>query len=142
MQDDQSLSGSMLDNITFFDGELDESLAVKSAQLACIHQDIINMPMAYHTLIGDMGTTLLGGQRQRLLLARALYCQSKILFMDEATSNLDTELEATVNDAIKKLNITRIIITHRPETIRSAGRVLRFRLGCWWKWPKRKAQRK
>ena len=130
MQDDQLLSGSMLDNITFFDGELDENQAVKSAQLACIHQDIINMPMAYNTLIGDMGTTLSGGQRQRLLLARALYRQPKILFMDEATSNLDTELEAVVNEAIKKLNITRIIIAHRPETIRSADRVLALQAGA------------
>lgn len=130
MQDDQLLSGSMLDNITFFDGEMDESQAIASAQLACIHQDIINMPMAYNTLIGDMGTTLSGGQRQRLLLARALYRQPKILFMDEATSNLDTELEAIVSEAIKKLNITRIIIAHRPETIRSADRVLTLQAGA------------
>jgi ATP-binding cassette subfamily B protein RaxB len=130
MQDDQLLSGSMLDNITFFDGEMNEDLAIESAKIACIHQDIINMPMAYNTLIGDMGTTLSGGQRQRLLLARALYRQPKLLFMDEATSNLDTELEAIVNEGIKKLNITRIIIAHRPETIRSADRVLALQAGA------------
>jgi len=124
MQDDQLLSGSLMDNISFFDPEVDEEQVKKSAQLASIHQDIMNMPMGYNTLIGDMGTTLSGGQRQRLLLARALYSKPKILFMDEATSNLDTKLESVVNEAVKKLNITRIIIAHRPETIRSADKVV------------------
>ena len=124
MQDDQLLSGSLMDNISFFDPEMDEEHVIKCASLASIHDDIEQMPMAYNTLIGDMGTTLSGGQRQRLLLARALYCKPRILFMDEATSNLDTKLESIVNDAVKQLNITRIIIAHRPETIRSADKVV------------------
>ncbi|WP_144391583.1 peptidase domain-containing ABC transporter [Pleionea sediminis] len=129
MQDDQLLSGSMLDNIAFFDTEIDEEHAIECAKLACIHQDIANMPMGYNTLIGDMGTTLSGGQRQRLLLARALYRKPKILFLDEATSNLDTQLESVVNHSVKQLNITRIIIAHRPETIRSADRVMTIHNG-------------
>jgi len=64
------------------------------------------------------------------LLARALYRNPAILFLDEATSHLDTGIEKTVNEAIKALDITRIIIAHRPETIRSADRVLRFEEGA------------
>ncbi len=124
MQDDQLLSGSMFDNISFFDPSIDEQKVMECAHMAAIHTDIIAMPMAYNTLIGDMGTTLSGGQRQRLLLARALYRQPKILIMDEATSSLDTKLESTVNNAVKQLNMTRIIIAHRPETIKSADRVI------------------
>ncbi len=129
MQDDQLLSGSMLDNISFFDPEVDEEHAIACAKLACIDSDIQRMPMGYNTLIGDMGTTLSGGQRQRLLLARALYKNPKILFLDEATSNLDTHLESIVNESVKQLNITRIIIAHRPETIRSADRVVTIHQG-------------
>jgi ATP-binding cassette, subfamily B, bacterial CvaB/MchF/RaxB len=82
------------------------------------------MPMAYNTLIGDMGTTLSGGQKQRVLLARALYKQPKILALDEATSHLDVTRERQVNDAIRQLKLTRLIIAHRPETIASADRVI------------------
>ncbi|MCO7226646.1 peptidase domain-containing ABC transporter [Pleionea sp. CnH1-48] len=129
MQDDQLLSGSLMDNISLFDADVDEERAIECAKLASIDSDIESMPMGYNTLIGDMGTTLSGGQRQRLLLARALYSQPKILFMDEATSNLDTKLESVVNEAVKNLNITRIIIAHRPETIRSADKVVSLNRG-------------
>ena len=129
MQDDQLLSGSMIDNIAFFDPDFEEDRVIECAKIASVHDDIMAMPMAYNTLIGDMGTTLSGGQRQRLLLARALYRQPKILFMDEATSNLDTQLESIVNDTVKQLKITRIIIAHRPETIRSTDRVVELREG-------------
>jgi ATP-binding cassette subfamily B protein RaxB len=79
--------------------------------------------MGYHTLVGDMGTTLSGGQKQRVLLARALYKQPKILLLDEATSHLDVAREKQVSDAIRQLQLTRVIIAHRPETIASADRV-------------------
>jgi ATP-binding cassette subfamily B protein RaxB len=69
-----------------------------------------------------MGSSLSGGQKQRLILARALYKKPKILFMDEATSHLDSELEKDINSAIRQLNITRVIIAHRIETIKSADR--------------------
>ena len=66
-----------------------------------------------------MGTALSGGQKQRVLLARALYKQPAILFLDEATSHLDISCEKRVNQAIRQLNITRVIVAHRPETIAS-----------------------
>lgn len=129
MQDDQLLSGSIADNISFFDPELDMAKVQWAARVAAIETDILKMTMGFNTLVGDMGAALSGGQIQRLLLARALYREPKILFMDEATSNLDTNLEASVNDAVKSLNITRIIIAHRPETIASADRVLELCYG-------------
>lgn len=129
MQDDQLLSGSIADNISFFDPQLDIKRVEWASRIAAIEYDILNMAMGYNTLVGDMGAALSGGQIQRLLLARALYRKPKILFMDEATSNLDTDLESSVNDAVKKLDITRIIIAHRPETIASADRVLKLQHG-------------
>jgi ATP-binding cassette subfamily B protein RaxB len=71
-----------------------------------------------------MGAALSGGQKQRILLARALYKRPRILFLDEATSALDVQKERAVNDAIRSLRLTRIIIAHRPETIASAERVI------------------
>lgn len=123
MQDDLLLSGTISDNICFFDPEYDLKIIEDCAKLATIHEDIMAMPMAYNSLIGDMGNTLSGGQKQRLILARALYKKPKILFLDEATSHLDTCLESHVNASIKHLKITRIIIAHRQETINSADRV-------------------
>ena len=99
------------------------------AQVAGIDDEIMAMPMNYNTLIGDMGTTLSGGQRQRVLLARALYRQPRILFMDEGTSNLDLDKEREVNRALAELKITRIVIAHRPETIRAADRIVVLREG-------------
>jgi ATP-binding cassette subfamily B protein RaxB len=82
------------------------------------------MPMAYNSLIGDMGTSLSGGQKQRILLARALYRRPRLLFMDEGTSHLDLATERQVTGAVRSLGLTRIIIAHRPETIASAARCL------------------
>ncbi len=124
MQDDQLLSGSIRDNICFFAEQIDDTWLQQCARMAAIAEDIERMPMKYATLIGDMGSTLSGGQKQRILLARALYRRPKILLMDEATSHLDTQTEAAVNRAIHQLNITRLIIAHRPETIAAADRVI------------------
>ena len=85
------------------------------------------MPMQYHTLVGDMGSTLSGGQQQRIFLARALYANPKILFLDEATSHLDIETEHAVNKAIQQLNITRIVIAHRRETVEAADRIIQLK---------------
>jgi len=122
MQDDQLLSGTIADNICFFDQNFDHEHMQQCARIACVHDEIMRMPMSYDSLIGDMGSSLSGGQRQRILLARALYRRPRLLFMDEGTSHLDTEIEARVNEAIRGLGLTRIIIAHRPETIASADR--------------------
>lgn len=124
MQEDQLLGGTIEDNITFFSEKIDVDKLTRCAQMAAIHQDICQMPMGYKSLIGDMGSALSSGQKQRLILARALYREPKILFMDEATSHLDIVTESVVNQAMRKLNITRVVIAHRPETIKAADRVI------------------
>jgi ATP-binding cassette subfamily B protein RaxB len=124
MQDDHLFAGSIGDNISFFDASPDHEEIEHAARLASVHEEIAAMPMGYNTLIGDMGAALSGGQKQRILLARALYKRPSILFLDEATSALDIHREKAVNEAIKKLSLTRIIIAHRPETIASASRVI------------------
>jgi ATP-binding cassette subfamily B protein RaxB len=115
MQDDQLLSGSIADNISFFDPAFDHARMIECAELAGIHDEIMAMPMNYNSLIGDMGSSLSGGQKQRILLARALYRQPRILFLDEGTAHLDTEREKFVNESLCGLNITRISIAHRPD---------------------------
>jgi ATP-binding cassette subfamily B protein RaxB len=127
MQDDQLLAGSIADNICFFAERIDHEHMQHCAALAGIHDEIMRMPMAYDTLIGDMGSALSGGQKQRILLARALYKHPRVLLLDEATSHLDVALEQQVTAAVKALGLTRIIIAHRPETIASADRQLLLR---------------
>ncbi|MDU8571413.1 peptidase domain-containing ABC transporter [Pseudomonas syringae] len=124
LQDDVLFAGSIGDNISFFETSADQQWIEQCARLAAVHDDIAQMPMGYNTLVGDMGTVLSGGQKQRVLLARALYKRPQLLFLDEATSHLDITREAAVNQALETLNITRIIVAHRPETIRSADRVV------------------
>ena len=124
MQDDQLFAGSIADNISFFDAQADAAWIEECARIAAVIDEVQAMPMGFHTLIGDMGAAISGGQKQRLLLARALYKRPKILFLDEATSALDVEREREVNLAIRGLALTRIIVAHRPETIASAGRVI------------------
>jgi ATP-binding cassette subfamily B protein RaxB len=122
MQDDQLISGDIAENIAFFALDTDWEQVYKCAELACIRDDILKMPMQFNSLIGDMGASLSGGQKQRIVLARALYREPRILFMDEATSHLDITNEALVNENINALKMTRILVAHRPETVRSAGR--------------------
>jgi ATP-binding cassette, subfamily B, bacterial CvaB/MchF/RaxB len=124
MQDDQLFAGSIAENIAFGEDAFDTERIEEAARLAAIHEEISAMPMGYHSLIGDMGTTLSGGQKQRVIVARALYRRPRILFLDEATSHLDVERERMVSDAIHRLELTKIIVAHRPETIASADRVL------------------
>jgi ATP-binding cassette subfamily B protein RaxB len=129
MQEDKLFSGSLADNIGFFDPEINMDLVLKCSKQAMIHDEIMQMPMKYESLIGDMGTALSGGQIQRVILARALYRKPKILFMDEGTAHLDVPTERAVIKSVAALGITRIIIAHRPETINSADRILSFENG-------------
>lgn len=124
MQDDKLFSGSIRENICGFAEDIDEEWMVKCTRASYIHDVIVKMPMGYETLVGELGEGLSGGQKQRLFIARALYRKPGILFMDEATSSLDKDSEYYVNEAIKQMNITRVIIAHRETTIATADRVI------------------
>lgn len=124
MQDDRLFSGSIRENISGFTENIDEAWMTECANASFIHETIMKMPMGYETLIGELGEGLSGGQKQRIFIARALYRKPGILFMDEATSALDSESEKYVNEAIRKLNITRVVIAHRESTLSSSDRVI------------------
>lgn len=129
MQEDQLFAGSIAENISFFSEKPNQQRIESCARLAAVHDDIVAMPMGYSTLIGDMGTVLSGGQKQRIVIARALYRRPGILLLDEATSHLDVEREKAVNDAIRATRVTRVVIAHRPETIRASDRVITLSAG-------------
>ena len=124
MQDDKLLSGTIADNISFFDPEMDMKKVIEAAKKAQIHDEIAAIPMNYTSMVGDMGSILSGGQKQRVLLARALYHDPKVLFLDEGTANLDTKTEKTIVEIIAKMPITRVIVAHRPAFIKASDRVL------------------
>lgn len=128
-QDDRLLSGTLADNIAFFDPDLNMERVQRAAVAARVHDEIARMPMNYLTLVGDMGSSLSGGQRQRILLARALYRQPRVLILDEGTANLDPVTEDAIADLISGMHITRIVVAHRPALIGRATRVVRVESG-------------
>jgi ATP-binding cassette subfamily B protein RaxB len=124
LQDDLLLAGSIAENVAFFDPHYDRTRIEACTRIAAVDDEISAMPMGYETLVGDMGSSLSGGQKQRILLARALYKHPQILFLDEATSHLDSKRESLINQSVSALNLTRIIVTHRPHSIAAAQRVI------------------
>ena len=124
LQDDRLFAGSVADNIAAFDPIPDPDRVQHAARLAAMHDEITRMPMGYQTLVGDMGSSLSGGQIQRVVLARALYRAPRILLLDEATSHLDDDNERTINGAVRSLPIARIIVAHRRSTIDMADRIV------------------
>lgn len=129
MQEDVLLAGSISENISFFSVRIDDERLRRCAELAAVDREILKMPMGFQTLVGDMGSSLSGGQKQRILLARAFYKQPKIMALDEATSHLDVGNERLVNHQLNEMNITRIVVAHRPETIAAAKRVVELANG-------------
>jgi ATP-binding cassette subfamily B protein RaxB len=129
MQDDYLLSGTLAENISFFDAQPNERRIEQACRLACIHEDIVKMPMAYYSLISDMGSALSSGQRQRILLARALYRDPDALFLDEGTANLDQTTENEIARMLSILQITRVVIAHRPALVEAADIVFRMEGG-------------
>lgn len=129
MQDDYLLSGTLADNIAFFDPNASDEVIEHVARLARIHDDIMKMPMAYQSLVSDMGAALSSGQRQRILLARALFRDPDVLFLDEGTANLDPATEDAIGDMIASLPITRVVIAHRPALVARADIVVRLDKG-------------
>jgi ATP-binding cassette subfamily B protein RaxB len=129
MQEDVLLSGSIAENVSFFDLHHDQRRVEEVCEAVGIHADIAKMPMGYRTLVGDLGSTLSGGQKQRVILARALYKNPKVIVLDEATSHLDVLSERRVVETLNQLRITRIVIAHRPETIAGCEHVIQMPQG-------------
>jgi len=128
-QGDMLYAGSLAENIAFFDPEIDMERVREVARMAQIDGEIDAMPMGYETLVGDMGSVLSGGQLQRVLLARALYPDPKVLILDEGTANLDGGNEAKILETLKALEVTRIAVAHRPATLKAAERIFRVTEG-------------
>ncbi|NOH22466.1 peptidase domain-containing ABC transporter [Vibrio europaeus] len=126
MQDDALFSGTLCENITMFESDYDFERLEQSCLQANILNDIKKLPLGFHSLVGDMGNSFSGGQLQRIFLARALYKQPQVLCLDEATSHLDADNEHQINFNIRQMNMTRLIIAHRKETIATADRVIRL----------------
>jgi ATP-binding cassette subfamily B protein RaxB len=129
MQDDAMLTGTIAENIAFFDAAIDLARVEACAARARIAGEIAALPMGYHTVVGELGSGLSGGQKQRLLLARALYKQPRMLVLDEATSHLDVVNEQAITHELSAMSLTRIVVAHRPTTIDSADRVLHLERG-------------
>lgn len=126
MQDDHLFVGTIEDNISFFDPQHDAARARECAKLAMIDEDISAMPMGYNTIVGSLGVALSGGQRSRVLLARALYRQPQILFLDETFDQLDLARERAITDGLRHTGIGLVIVSHRPETVGRVDRIVRM----------------
>jgi len=128
-QDDALLAGSIAENIALLDERCDLARVRRVAELAAIDGEIEALPMRYETRIGDLGVALSTGQVQRILFARALYRAPRLLLLDEFTSGLDANTERRVVDTLRRLTVTRIVVTHSDVVMRAADRILEFRDG-------------
>ncbi len=126
MQDDHLFVGTIEDNISFFDPQHDAQRVQDCARLAMVDQEIDAMPMQFNTIVGSLGMALSGGQRSRVLLARALYRQPQILFLDETFDQLDLAKERAITDGLRKTGIGLVIVSHRPETVGAVDRIVRL----------------
>jgi len=121
-QENKILAGSLYDNIACGSLAAMED-AWEATRAAGLDEDIRQMPMGLHTMVSEGGGNISGGQRQRLLIARAMVQKPRILILDEATSALDNRTQAIVTESLSKLQVTRIIVAHRLSTIRQADRI-------------------
>ena len=124
LQDGEILRGTILSNITVSDANLTEDDAWTAAESAGIAEDIRRMPMKMYTPLPDNGRGISGGQKQRLLIARAIAPKPAVLFFDEATSALDNVTQKAVSKAIGEMNCTRLVIAHRLSTVQNCDRIL------------------
>jgi ABC-type bacteriocin/lantibiotic exporter with double-glycine peptidase domain len=117
-------NGSIEDNLTLGRTDFDRAEIEEAALTAGLHDDVLALPMGYDTIVGEGGAALSAGQRQRVALARALLHRPRLLILDEATSHLDPGTERHVDEALSRLQVSRIVISHRLSAIRNADQIL------------------
>lgn len=128
LQGDSLLNGTIIYNITFNESAPSKDV-IDLTKMIGIHDVIKNLPMGYHTQVSDSNNMLSAGQKQKILLARAIYRKPQLLILDEATSNLDTKSEHQVSQAILSLKCTRIIVSHKEELFCIADKVVTIENG-------------
>lgn len=124
LQNGQLLSGNIFSNIVGANPYLTLDDAWEAARMAGIEEDIREMPMGMHTVISEGAATISGGQKQRLMIARAIINKPKIIFFDEATSALDNRTQAIVSESLERLQATRVVIAHRLSTIINCNKII------------------
>lgn len=132
MQDGVIFSESIARNIATADGDIDTDRLHAAARTACIHDFIVNLPLGYETMIGPEGNGLSQGQRQRILIARAVYRDPDFIFLDEATNALDAQNERHIVENLAKFyrGRTVVVVAHRLSTVRDADRIVVLDGGC------------
>lgn len=126
MQDGVIFSESIERNIAVDDGPVDHKRLEQAAQFACIHDHIMSLPLQYNTKIGRDGVGLSQGQRQRILIARAVYKNPEFIFLDEATNSLDANNERKIVENLNEFykGKTVVIVAHRLSTVKNADQIV------------------
>ena len=129
MQEDRLLAGTIAENIALFDNWIDMDWVRACAKAAMINDEIMRFPMQFSSLVGDMGTSLSSGQKQRVLIARALYRRPRVLVLDEGTAHLDPDRDRQIQAMLKEMTITRLVVAHSPAMAAVADRAFVLRDG-------------
>ena len=124
LQNGMLLSGDIKSNISINNPSMSDEEIWEAAKVAGIADDIAKMPMKMNTVIAQGGSGLSGGQKQKIMIARAIAPKPQILIFDEATSALDNVVQKQISDALDAMNCTRIVVAHRLSTIRNCDRIL------------------
>lgn len=124
LQDPVLFSGSLRENITLGDDDIDDATLTDALRIACLDEDVARMPLGLDTRLSERGSGLSGGQRQRLAIARAIARRPRLLVLDEATSHLDATTERAITARLRELNCTQVVIAHRVSTIRDCDLIV------------------
>ena len=124
LQSGSLFTGDLFHNITITAPWATQEEAWEALRMACLEDEVRQMPMGLHTMVSGNGNGLSGGQKQRILIARALISKPKIIFFDEATSALDNLAQKQISDNLDKQNCTRVVIAHRLSTVRHCDRII------------------
>src|SRR5690606_14301904 len=123
-QEARLFNKTIYENIALAKEDMPLEEAVVAAHRANVHEEIMKLPLNYYTMVSEFGINFSGGQRQRMILARALAQNSSILILDEATSALDTVSEKNITDYLKTLESTQVLIAHRLSTVKDVDRII------------------